>query len=164
MASNQIALFVIAIIQIMLPFCCHSGHSWRKSLGMTGLFPGCNHSHSVLNISSPIKMSVIGILYGGYSFRYQSDFARKTFLCTRRVPQNQVSHSYQYLLATEEQPCFSIGYMNIIFTAKTIIDGNFVLKEPVQIFYCLLPERCSSIWFCTAFPVSRRKQPCQSIN
>ncbi len=28
----------------------------------------------------------------------------------------------------------------------------------------LLPERCSSIWFCTAFPVSRRKQPCQSIN
>ena len=59
-------------------------------------------------------MSVIGILYGGYSFRYQSDFARKTFLCTRRVPQNQVSHSYQYLLATEEQPCFSIGYMNII--------------------------------------------------
>ena len=72
------------------------------------------YSHSVLNISSPIKMSVIGILYGGYSFRYQSDFARKTFLCTRRVPQNQVSHSYQYLLATEEQPCFSIGYMNII--------------------------------------------------
>ena len=71
-------------------------------------------SPSVLNISSPIKMSVIGILYGGYSFRYQSDFARKTFLCTRRVPQNQVSHSYQYLLATEEQPCFSIGYMNII--------------------------------------------------
>ena len=59
-------------------------------------------------------MSVVGILYGGYSFRYQSDFARKTFLCTRRVPQNQVSHSYQYLLATEEQPCFSIGYMNII--------------------------------------------------
>ena len=72
------------------------------------------YSHSVLNISSPIKMSVVGILYGGYSFRYQSDFARKTFLCTRRVPQNQVSHSYQYLLATEEQPCFSIGYMNII--------------------------------------------------
>ena len=30
-----------------------------------------------------------------------------------------------------------IGYMNIIFTAKTIIDGNFVLKEPVQILYCL---------------------------
>ena len=30
----------------MLPFCCHSGHSWRKSLGITGLFPGCNHSHS----------------------------------------------------------------------------------------------------------------------
>ena len=59
-------------------------------------------------------MSVVGILYGGYSFRYQSDFARKTFLCTRRVPQNQVSHSYQYLLATEEQPCFSMGYMNII--------------------------------------------------
>lgn len=27
--------------------------------------------------------------------------------------------------------------MNIIFTAKTIIDGNFVLKEPVQILYCL---------------------------
>lgn len=73
-----------------------------------------HYSHSVLNISSPIKMSVVGILYGGYSFRYQSDFARKTFLCTRRVPQNQVSHSYQYLLATEEQPCFSIGYMNII--------------------------------------------------
>ena len=72
------------------------------------------YSNSVLNISSPIKMSVVGILYGGYSFRYQSDFARKTFLCTRRVPQNQVSHSYQYLLATEEQPCFSIGYMNII--------------------------------------------------
>ena len=47
-ASNQIALFVIAIIQIMLPFCCHSGHSWRKSLGMTGLFPGCNHSHSMV--------------------------------------------------------------------------------------------------------------------
>ncbi len=69
---------------------------------------------SVLNISSPIKMSVGGILYGGYSYSYQSDFARKTFLCTRRVPQNQVSHSYQYLLATEEQPCFSMGYMNII--------------------------------------------------
>lgn len=48
LASNQIALFVIAIIQIMLPFCCHSGHSWRKSLGMTGLFPGCNHSHSMV--------------------------------------------------------------------------------------------------------------------
>ena len=30
-----------------------------------------------------------------------------------------------------------IGYMNIIFTAKTIIDGNFALKEPVQILYCL---------------------------
>lgn len=74
----------------------------------------CGYGISVLNISSPIKMSVVGILYGGYSFRYQSDFARKTFLCTRRVPQNQVSHSYQYLLATEEQPCFSIGYMNII--------------------------------------------------
>ena len=28
-------------------------------------------------------------------------------------------------------------YMNIIFTAKTVIDGNFVLKEPVQILYCL---------------------------
>ena len=27
--------------------------------------------------------------------------------------------------------------MNIIFTAKTIIDGNFALKEPVQILYCL---------------------------
>ena len=27
--------------------------------------------------------------------------------------------------------------MNIIFTAKTIIDGNFVLKEPVQILYYL---------------------------
>lgn len=77
-------------------------------------YPLFAYSHSVLNISSPIKMSVVGILYGGYSFRYQSDFARKTFLCTRRVPQNQVSHSYQYLLATEEQPCFSIGYMNII--------------------------------------------------
>ena len=72
------------------------------------------HCHSVLNISSPIKMSVGGILYGGYSYSYQSDFARKTFLCTRRVPQNQVSHSYQYLLATEEKPCFSMGYMNII--------------------------------------------------
>ena len=59
-------------------------------------------------------MSVGGILYGGYSYSYQSDFARKTFLCTRRVPQNQVSHSYQYLLATEEQPRFSMGYMNII--------------------------------------------------
>ena len=85
-----------------------------KSLCHNGFGVSKNHSHSVLNISSPIKMSVIGILYGGYSFRYQSDFARKTFLCTRRVPQNQVSHSYQYLLATEEQPCFSIGYMNII--------------------------------------------------
>ena len=59
-------------------------------------------------------MSVGGILYGGYSYSYQSDFARKTFLCTRRVPQNQVSHSYQYLLATEERPRFSMGYMNII--------------------------------------------------
>lgn len=28
----------------------------------------------------------------------------------------------------------------------------------------LLPKRCSSIWFCTAFSVSRRKQLCQSIN
>lgn len=28
LASNQTALFVIAIIQIMLPFCCHGGHSW----------------------------------------------------------------------------------------------------------------------------------------
>lgn len=86
----------------------------RKTLILLGFLTFVPHSHSVLNISSPIKMSVVGILYGGYSFRYQSDFARKTFLCTRRVPQNQVSHSYQYLLATEEQPCFSIGYMNII--------------------------------------------------
>ena len=85
-----------------------------KSLCHNGFGVSKNHSHSVLNISSPIKMSVGGILYGGYSYSYQSDFARKTFLCTRRVPQNQVSHSYQYLLATEEQPCFSMGYMNII--------------------------------------------------
>ena len=27
--------------------------------------------------------------------------------------------------------------MNIIFTAKTLIEGNFVLKEPIQILYCL---------------------------
>lgn len=27
--------------------------------------------------------------------------------------------------------------MNVIFTAKTVIEGNFVLKEPIQILYCL---------------------------
>lgn len=27
--------------------------------------------------------------------------------------------------------------MNVIFTAKTVIEGNFVVKEPIQILYCL---------------------------
>ena len=26
--------------------------------------------------------------------------------------------------------------MKIIFTAKTFIEGNFILKEPVQVLYC----------------------------
>ena len=30
-----------------------------------------------------------------------------------------------------------ISIMNVIFTAKTVIEGNFVLKEPIQILYCL---------------------------
>ena len=45
--------------------------------------------------------------------------------------------------------------MNIIFTAKTIIDGNFVLKEPVQILYCLHKIDLyleGEIYICYLFP------------
>ena len=105
------------------------------------------HCHSVLNISSPIKMSVIGILYGGYSFRYQSDFARKTFSCTSKSDISLVS----IFVGNRGTTLFLYRLYEYYTTKGAKINS-------------LLPERCSSIWFCTAFPVSRRKQPCQSIN
>ena len=91
-----------------------------------GLTPICSDSHLLVRFFST-KTSFIRFtssIITPFSRKYSDYFSFLLLLSNKFV-----NFTLEYLN--------QIGYMNIIFTAKTVIDGNFVLKEPVQVLYCL---------------------------
>jgi len=79
----RIALYSWIILKCC-HFCCHSGHSWRKSLGMTGLFPGCNHSHSIVAGGLLKVHQYFAVLTNNRSVGVMGDFRTYDYTLGRR--------------------------------------------------------------------------------